>query len=385
MADNESTASPSDNQVEPSAIDTLIAVVARWRLLVAAPLLAGVLALGITYLIAPTYTARTSFLPPQQQGGAASAIAALGSLASLAGGAAGVRTPADQFVALMQSATVQDRLLDKFDLIKIYESKFRADARKELGDNTRITLSKRDGMITVEVDDTSAQRAAEIANAYVGELRRLTSTLAITEAQQRRVLFERQLQQTRERLTHAQQALQRSGFNAGAIKAEPKAAAEGYARLKAELTAAEVRLQTLRTSLADIAPEVMQQLSTVASLRSQLSKAEDISESAGGPDYIGNYREFKYQETLFELFSRQYELARVDEAREGALVQVIDPATAPEKKSKPKRALTAVATTAVTGLLLLAWVLASQAWRRMAADPRGAGQISRLKHAARGR
>jgi capsule polysaccharide export protein KpsE/RkpR len=369
-----------------TTMDTLIALAERWRLLLLAPLAAGLLALGITYLIAPTYTARTSFLPPQQQGGpAASALAALGPLAALAGGAGGLRTPADQFVALMQSTTVLDQLLDRFELIKVYESKFRSDARKDLADHTRITLSKRDGIITVEFDDESPQRAAEVANAYVDELRRLTSKLAITEAQQRRMFFERQLQQTRDRLTVAQVALQGSGFSAGALKAEPKAAAESYARLKAELTAAEVRLQALRTSLVDNAPEIMQQLSMVSSLRGQLAKTEQINDTTDGPDYIGKYREFKYQETLFELFSRQYELARMDEAREGALIQVIDAAAAPEKKSKPKRAITAVATTVVTGLLLLAWVMVARAWRRMAANSQGVDPIGRLKLAVRGR
>ena len=336
-------------------------------------------------MIAPTFTARTSILTPQAQGGAAGALATLGSLANLAGATAGVRTPADQFVALIQSVTVLDRLLDRFELIKVYESKFRVDARKELADNSRVTLSKRDGIIAVEVDDESPQRAAQVANAYVEELRRLTSELAITEAQQRRVFFERQLLQTRDRLTTAQQALQGSGFTAGALKAEPKAAAESYARLKAELTAAEVRLQAARTSLSDSAPEVMQQQSTVSSLRAQLARAEQVSDSASGPDYISKYREFKYQETLFELFSRQYELARVDEAREGAPIQVIDLATAPEKKSRPKRAITALATTIGTALLLLGWVFASRAWRRMAADPQNAGHLGRLKQAARGR
>ena len=376
---------PTPTEQGPTASDTLIAVAERWRLLVLAPLAAGLLALGITYVIAPTFTARTSFLTPQAQGGAAGALATLGSLANLAGATAGVRTPADQFVALMQSVTVLDRLLDRFELIKVYESKFRVDARKELAGNSRVTLSKRDGIIAVEVDDESPQRAAQVANAYVEELRRLTSELAITEAQQRRVFFERQLLQTRDRLTTAQQALQGSGFTAGALKAEPKAAAESYARLKAELTAAEVRLQAARTSLSDSAPEVMQQQSTVSSLRAQLARAEQVSDSASGPDYISKYREFKYQETLFELFSRQFELARVDEAREGAPIQVIDLATAPEKKSRPKRAITALATTIGTALLLLGWVFASRAWRRMAADPQNAGHLGRLKQAARGR
>ncbi len=340
-------------------------------LLTLGPLAAGALAFGITMLIAPTFTASTIFMPPQQaQSGAASALASLGSLAGLAGGT-GMRSSGDQYVALMQSSTVSYRLIDQFKLMGVYESKFRVDARKELASNVRIALGKKDGLITVDVDDTNPQRAADIANSYVDELRRITGALAVTEAQQRRVFFERQLQQSRDRLVEAQRALQASGFNPGALKAEPKAAAEAYARLKAESTATEVRLQVLRGSLADDTPEVRQQQAALAALRGQLAKVEQPGDSTSGPDYIGKYREFKYQETLFELYARQFELARVDESREGALIQVVDPATPPEKKSKPKRASIALGTMLGAALLLSAWVLLRQS-RRQAAERAGA-------------
>ena len=330
----------------------------RLVLLTVGPLAAGALALGITYLIAPTFTAVTTFMPPQQaQSSAASALAALGPLAGLAGGAVGASNTGDRYVALMQSVTVSDRLIERFKLMDVYESKFRVDAQKELSANVRISLGKKDGLIKIEVDDTNPQRAADIANRYVDELRRVTSGLAVTEAQQRRMFFEQQLQQSRERLVQAQQALQASGFNPGALKAEPKAAAEGYARLKAEVTAAEVRLQVTRGTLTDTAPEVRQQQATLNALREQLARTEQAAAPAGGPDYIGRYRDFKYQETLFDLYARQFELARVDESREGTLIQVLDPATLPERKSKPKRAIAAAGTAFVVALALAAWVL----------------------------
>ena len=327
------------------------------KLLTIAPLAAGLLALGITTLIAPTFTAVTTFMPPQQsQSSAASALASLGSLAGLAGGAAGISSPGERYVALMQSVTVSDRIVDQFKLMEVYDEKFRVDARKHLATNVRIALGKKDGLITVEVDDKSQQRAANIANRYVDELRRMTGTLAVTEAQQRRAFFERQLQQSRDRLVQAQQALQSSGFNAGALKAEPKAAAEAYARIKAETTAAEVRLQVLSGTMAENTPEVRQQQTILTALRQQLARAEQATDTSTGPDYVGRYREFKYQETLFELYARQFELARADESREGALIQVVDAATPPEKKSKPKRAVIAGSTTMVIGLLLALWV-----------------------------
>ena len=337
----------------------------RLVLLIVGPLAAGALALGITYVITPTFTAVTTFLPPQPpQSSAASALAALGPLAGLAGGAVGASNTGDRYVALMQSVTVSDRLIERFKLMEVYESKFRVDAREALSSSVRISLGKKDGLIKVEVDDTSPQRAADIANRYVDELRHVTAGLAVTEAQQRRMFFEQQLQQSRERLVQAQQALQASGFNPGALKAEPKAAAEGYARLKAEVTAAEVRLQVTRASLTDSAPEVRQQQATLTALREQLARTEQAAAPAAGPDYIGRYRDFKYQETLFDLYARQFELARVDESREGTLIQVLDSATPPERKSKPKRALTAAGTALAVTLGLVAWVLLRRSMQR---------------------
>ena len=336
---------------------------AKWRLLVGASLAVGVVALGISYLIPPTYTARTMFLPPQQpQSAAASALASLGALSGLAGGSLGnAKTTADQYVSLMQSVNVQDQLVDRFKLMTEYESKYRFQARKTLTDNVRITLGKKDGLISVEADARSPQLAADLANAHVAELRRLTGELALTEAQQRRTFFEAELKKTREQLAQAQQDLQRSGFNPGALKTEPKAAAESYARIKAETTAAEVKLQTLRRSLADSSTEVQQQQTLLGALRAQLLKLESVDRpDASDAGYIGRYREYKYQESLFELFARQFEAARLDESREAGLIQVVDPATPPEHKSKPKRASIALGATLLAALLLSAGVILQQ-------------------------
>lgn len=350
--------------------DTLQTLRQHRLLLSIAPVLAGIVAYGVALLIAPTFTATTTFIPPQQvQNQALSAVASLGALASLATGGGGVRTSADQYVALMQSVTVSDRIIDHFKLMEAYEARLRVDARKALTNSVQMSVGKKDGWITVAVEDESPQRAANMANRYVDELRRISSSLAVTEAQQRRIFFEAQLGQVRERLVKTQQALQASGFNAGALQAEPRAAAEAFARLKAEATAAEVRLHTLRGSLADGTPEVRQQLATLTALRDQLARAEQSGNKGSGPDYLGKYRDFKYQETLFELYVRQFELARVDESREGALIQVVDAATPPERRTKPKRMSIAFATLVLTTLLLASVVLVRQAFRPRGAEP----------------
>ena len=336
---------------------------AKWWVLVFGGLAIGVIALGISFLIPPTFTAQTMFLPPQQSqsAAAASTLASLGALSGLAGGSLGsVKSTGDQYLSLLQSVNVQDRLVDRFKLMEEYDSKYRYQARKTLTENVRITLGKKDGLITVAADAHSPELAADLANAHVAELRRLTGELALTEAQQRRIFFESELKRTREQLTQAQVALQRNGFNPGALKTEPKAAAESYALVKAQATLAEVKLQTLRRALADSAPEVQQQSALRNALQSQLNRLEaanNLEPSDAG--YIGRYREYKYQESLFELFSRQYELARLDESRESALIQVVDKATPPEIKSRPKRALIAIAATLVSGLALALWICVS--------------------------
>lgn len=350
----------------------------RWRLLLLGPLAAGLAALGISALITPTYTATTVFMPPQQsQSAAASAVASLGALSSLVGGVAGVRTPADQYIALMQSVTVSDRIIDRFKLMSVYGKELRVDTRTALARRVRINTGKKDGLISVDVDDASPQRAADMANHYVAELQRMTANLAMTEAQQRRVFFERQLEESRVKLTQAQEAMQAAGFNQGALNAEPKSAAEGYARLLAQATATEVRLQVLRGNLAEDAPEVRQQRATLGALREQLKRSEASGQTtASGPGYIGKYRDFKYQETLFELFARQYELARVDESREGPLVQVVDVAQPPERKSAPRRTLIVGGSVVSSALLIMLMLLAKAAFSRQPVRRQGPDAVT---------
>jgi uncharacterized protein involved in exopolysaccharide biosynthesis len=373
-----------DRRRDPGLLDLAVPLAEHWKLLLWGPLLAGLTALGITFLVPNTYTSRTVFLPPQQQQQgslAAAAIAQLGALSGLAAGAGGLKNPGDLYVALLGSVNVADRLIDEFKLMQVYDVEYRDKAREKLARNVDITLGKKDGLITIAVDDRNPQRAADLANRHVDELRRLTNQLALTEAQQRRVFFEAQLKQTRDRLRQAQQALQASGFSQGALRMDARVSAETYARLRAEVTAAEVKLQTLRRTLSDSTPEVQQTLSTLAALRAQLSKLEEATDLTGAPDYVSKFREFKYQETLFELFARQYELARVDESREGALIQVVDAAQPAERKSHPKRAWIAAGTAVATLLLIGAFLAGREAWRQASTDPTQGPKLDRLRAA----
>jgi uncharacterized protein involved in exopolysaccharide biosynthesis len=371
-------AEPADDEI--SLLDLLQVVADNLRLLIIGPLLAGLAALGIAFAITPTYTATVRFLPPQQQqSAAASMLASLGALGGLAGAASGLKNPTDQYLAFMRSRSVQDALIDRFGLMERYEAKLRDDARLALQGAARASSGK-DGLISVEIDDKDPKFAAQLANAHVEELQKLLARLAVTEAQQRRVFFEKQLQQAKDNLTRAEQALKASGVNSSALKASPQAAVEAVARLRAAITAQEIKIASLRGYLSENAPDFRQALTELGAMRAQLARAEQQEAPvAGGSDYIGRYRDFKYYETLFELFAKQYELARVDESREGAVIQVLDAAQPPERKSKPKRAIIAVIATLAAGFALLLFVFVRHALGNASRDEESARKIDRIK------
>lgn len=367
---------------EISLLDLLQVVADNLRLLVLAPLAAGLLALGISFAIAPTFTATTKFMPPQQQqSGAAAMLSSLGALGGLAGAASGLKNPADQYVAFLKSRSVQDALLDRFKLIERYESKLKTDARKTLEEVSKIASGK-DGLITIDVDDKDPVFAAQLANAYVEELGRLLDRLAVTEAQQRRVFFEKQLTATKDKLIKAEQALGASGVNSSVLKSTG-AAVVAVAQLRAQITAQEIKLAAMRGYLTESAPDFKQAQTELSAMRGQLARAEKEEPTATGSesDYVAKFRNFKYQETLFELFAKQYEMARIDESREGAVIQVLDAAQPPERKSKPKKALIALMTTLAVGFALLLFVFIRQALRGAAQTPESAEKIGRLRQA----
>lgn len=377
---------PEDDEI--SLLDLLQTVVDNLRLLVLGPLAVGIAALGVSFLITPTFTAKTQFLPPQQQqSAAASMLASLGSLGGLAGAVGGIKNPADQFIAYMKSVTLQDALIERFKLLERYEAKTKFDARLTLNEKVR-TASGKDGLISVEVDDQDPQFAADLANAHVEELGKLLGKLAITEAQQRRLFFEKQLAQAKEKLIQSELALKATGVSGGVLKSNPASAVAAVAGLQAAVTAQEVKIGAMRGYLAESAPDFKQAMNELSNLKAQLTKQEkdtptsstaaEVKSKTEG-DYISKFREFKYHETLFDLFAKQYEIARVDEAREGAVIQVLDVANAPERKSKPKKALIAVIAVLASGFALLLFVFIHQAIRGAGSDEETASKLAQLK------
>jgi capsule polysaccharide export protein KpsE/RkpR len=369
---------------------------AKW-LLAALTFASAVLAAVVAVLLPPVYTARTSLLPPgsQQQGGSAAALAALGSLGGLAGVSG--KTPDELYVALLRSDSVLRGLDEHFKLRARYEVKDFESLRKGIAKYVRVTSDKKSSLISLEVDDEEPRFAADLANAHVTEISKVLARLAVSEAQQRRLFFERQLKDTKENLVKAESDLQALQERSGMIVLDKQAEAviSGAAQVRTAIAEREIRLRVMRTSSTEQNPDVMRLTSELQGLRAELSRLESRQEGAsnGALDlpvgklaevsvaYVRARRELKLHEALMEAMVRQYESAKLDEAKEGPLLQQVDPALPPDRKSKPARALIVVAS--ALGALLIAslWVIgrgyaalaardrpeSDQAWQRFKA------------------
>jgi tyrosine-protein kinase Etk/Wzc len=345
----------SQGEEDVSLLDVVLVLARQKRLLLGLPFVAAVIAAIVVLMLPKSYTATARVLPPQQtQPSATALLSQLGGLAAVAGGASlGLKNPSDIFVAMLKSRTVADAVIEKFDLARVYDEKLLTDMREKLADRTEVT-SGRDGVIKIEVEDRDPKRAAAMANEYVAQLERLTFNLAITEGGQRRLFFEKQLIKAKTDLGNAEIALQRFQEKNGIIlpEAQANATVAVAAGLRAQVTAKEVQISALRAFATDSNPDLVRTEQELSSLRGQLAKMERDSGKSRGDvlvsigrapevavEYVQRYRDMKYFETLYEVLAKQYELARIDEARGATVIQVLDRAVEPDKKSGPKRTL----------------------------------------------
>lgn len=325
----------------------------RWWLLLTLLVCAGTgLALGLTRPV--RYTGQASFVV--QPVLRPSPGAAAGGLPALAGLIGGGTSAVDLHVAILRSQAVADRIIERFDLQRIWAMPSRTEAQIQLSRRVAFGVGRRDGVVQVTVEDELAPRAAAMANEYVEELRLKLRTFAQEEARQRRQFYEAQLAIARTALEQAQKRLQSSGYDRAALRTEPRAAAESYGRMQAEVSAAELRLAAVRRLRAEGSAEVQQALADLAALRAQLA-AQEAPKDDGPGSFVARVRDYRYAETLAESIARQAEGARVDEASEQLALQVLDRALRPEWPSSP-RPLRWVAVAACIGLgLHVAWVL----------------------------
>jgi uncharacterized protein involved in exopolysaccharide biosynthesis len=374
-----------------SLVDILI-VLAKYKRFITG-LTFGVALAGVaaSFAIPNEYTATTRLLPPQQsQSGAAALLSQLGGVASMAAGVAGLKNSSELYVGMLASRTVVDRLVAKFDLKKVYNVDFDDQARKELTKNTKVAAEK-NGLITIEVEDRDSMRSAAIANAYVEELKQLTKTLAVTDAAQRRLFFERQLEIAKDNLAKAEMSLKGAIDTHGVISVDvqSRAVMETIARLRAQISAKEIELNSMRAFVTSSNPNFQRVSEQLASLRGELSRlengradaapADDGGKSSAGLDNIKLLRDVKYYQMLYEMLAKQFEVARLDEAKEPSIIQVLDPAIAPERKSKPQRALIVIGATVFGFVIAVLSAFLMDASRKLNTSPESAARWAELR------
>ena len=372
------------------------------RLIFSVTGIAAVVSLVVAFLLPPIYTARTTLLAPasQQQGPSSSAIAALGALGGLAPSGLGGRSPDELYVALLKSDSVLRALADRFELKAHYDVATYETLRKVMPNYVRVTSDKKSGVISVEVDDKDGQFAADLANAHLPIVTKVMSRLAVSEAQLRRTFFEKQLSDTKENLVKAEQSLRAVQEKSGVIVLDKQAEAliTGAALVRAQISEREVQLKVLRTSATEQNPDVMRLGSELRALRGELARMESAQgESTGSAvdlpvgripeasiDYVRARRELKLQETLLEGMLRQFEIAKLDEAKEGAALQQVDAAMKPDYKSRPSRALIVLASSLLALLAISTWVVIRRyASAARAADPESDAAWRRVARAWR--
>jgi tyrosine-protein kinase Etk/Wzc len=389
------------SQNEISVLDFLIVLAERKRTIFWITAAFAIVSVIVSLLLPIKYTATATLLPPQQNSSLGSQLAAqLGSMsgvaASLAGGSSLLKNPNDLYVAMLKSRTVEDAMIDHFGLMQEYHKKYLSDTRKKFERNSSVDGSGKDGLIYISVEDYDPRRAADLANGYVDQFRNLSENLAITEAGQRRMFFEKQLDQANHNLADAEAALTEMEKRTGLIELNSQARAliESAAALRAQITAREVQIQGMQTYATGENAQMVEAQRELDSMRTQLAKLGGAGDNPDGiivpkgqmteasVEYARRLRDVKYYETIFEILARQFELAKLDEAKEGALIQVVDPAVPPDKKSFPKRALIVIGSSLLGLFVGIFWSFWQSSLEHIKKDPEMSSKLDLLRRAS---
>ena len=403
--DESSSAQPlADLPVEPSdeisLLDLLIVLAERKALIFKITVIFAVVAVIVSLLLPVRYTATVILLPPQQSASMGTALASqlgsMGGVAALAGGSLGLKNPNDMFVGMLKSRTVEDAMVEHFELMREYHKRYPSDARKEFEERASVDGSGKDGLIHISVEDRDPRRAADLANGYVDQYRSLSHHLAISEASQRRLFFEQELEQAKNNLANAEDALKETEQKTGLIQLDSQARAliESAATLRAQITVREAEVQGMQSYATGENAQLVQAERELASLRGQMAKMGGSAQSNGaellvpkgsvpaaGLEYARKVRDVKYYDTIFDLLAHQFEMAKLDEAKEGALIQVVDPAIPPDRKSFPKRSLILILGVFVGLAVGIVYALVEAALVRLHEIPEAVGKLEALKRA----
>ncbi len=364
MQDNENTKSNETEEI--NLLNLLVIILKRKKMIAGITLACALITAAISLIMTPIYKAETKILPPQvsSSGISSQVMSKLGGASGLISSSLGISSTNDQYVAILKSRTMYDLIIDRFKLMERYKAEYREDARAALEGLVSISSGK-DEIITVSVEDKDPQKAADMANAFIEKLKDMTQTFAVTEASKRRLFFEEQLAKTKEDLIKSEEAMQGFQEKTGAVSVDEQARAviESIAELRAQIAAKEVEIKVMKTYTEQRNPDLQKAESALNGMKEELQKLEtktgespDALVPTGkmpevGIDYTRKLRDLKFQENLYELMANQYELARVDEARDATIIQVVDRAVPSSMRAKPKRKQMVVLA-CITGFLL---------------------------------
>ncbi len=346
-----------ENEID--LLDYLIVLAKRKSFIIKVTFGFAIIAAIVSLVMSPIYKAETKILPPVNgsSGIATQLMNQLGQLSSIAGISnipINGKAPNELYIGLLKSRTVLDGIIDRFDLMKLYRKRYRENVREKLINNVlSVRDDKKSGIITINIEDKDPKRAAEMANAFVEELQKLNTGLAITQASQRRLYFEEQLQAAKASLTQAEENVKGFQEKTGTlhIESQAKAVLEGIGMIRAQIAAKEVELKVMKTYSTPQNPDLKRVEETLRGLRAELAKMEGKGGKGHDPlmptgrmaqlgtDYAKQLRDLKFNEVLYGLLLQQYEAAKLDEAKNATTIQVIDKAVPPEKRVKPKRTM----------------------------------------------
>ncbi len=369
----------------PGLIDYLIAVGNRKSLVVALTLIFSLAGLASAYLLPKKYASITVILPPQQNSSAtatASALSQIGALTGMSTAGLGGKTPDEMYVAFLKSATIQNAIVRSQGLAKHYGAVVESDARATLNEKTRAISDKKSGLITVEVVDVSSDVAAGIANSYFDELQRMLGKIATTESQLKRLFLQGQVESARVSLLKAEEEFKSERIRSGFVVSQ--GLAEGNVKdsltLRSLITSREVELSVARRFATERNPDVVKLDSELAGLRAKIAEIESgvdqqKSDTKSSSKGVAAYREYKVREAAYESLVKQLEMAKIDEANDGPLVQQVDVAVPADRPVWPRKLHLAIGAGSVGLAIALVWVLFSTA---VASDPRLSEKIIQL-------
>ena len=372
------------NEYTISILDYLEAIIHYRHMIAKVTIISAISSVIFSLCLPNIFSATSKILPPQQDsyGLMGMMMGSAGGMGSMAADLLGKSTPADMYASILSSDAISDKIIDRFKLMEVYDMKYRVDTYKVLDKRVDISAGKKDGIISITVNDKDPKRASEIANAYVDELDKLTTNMNIAGAGQNRLFYETHLAKAKINLTKAEDNLKafQSKNKSFDIAEQAKGTIKGVASLEAQLALEEVKLAGLKQVLTDSAQEVKTQQSVVSNIKNQIAKLEGNRQNTSilgidsvpelGQQYLRLMRVFKTQEMIVDLLTKQYEISKITESKESTSIQIIQTARVPDKKIKPKRAFIVLITTFATGLFSILYAFFLEARKRMPDEER---------------